>query len=124
MRNKMLQLFLLLGLTIGVAGFAQAQTGSVYRTDIPFDFSVSGKSFKAGEYLISFGVVNGSPASFLIRSANGKEVAVVTETSANDVLFTNYNARIVFDKEGDDYTLTKIKTTWKNIDVFKARKKQ
>ena len=124
MRNKMLQLFLLLGLTISVAGFAQAQTGSVYRADIPFDFSVKGKLFKAGEYTINFGVIRESPASFLISSTEGDESAIVNVVSSNQVLNPNYNARLVFDKEGDDYSLAEIKTPWKNVELLKAKKKQ
>ena len=124
MRNKMLQLFLLLGLTIGVAGFAQAQTGSVYRTDIPFDFSVNGKSFEAGEYSIKFGFIGNIPDGFLIYSNDGKESAFINNTVSNDVSKPNENVRIVFDKDGDNYALAEIKTLWRNVELFKTSKKQ
>src|SRR5687768_7202276 len=121
MRNKMLQLFLLLGLAIGITGFAQAQTGSPYQVNIPFDFSVSGKSFKAGEYSISFGVIKSTPSSFLIRSADGKESAIVTDAFSKEVFKSNGTERIVFDKDGDVYTLAEIKTLQKNVVLLKER---
>lgn len=124
MKNKILQLFLLVGLTIGITGLAQAQSGSLYRANIPFDFSVNGKSFKAGEYSISFGILRDSPASFLIRSADGKESAMVTDAFSKDVFKSNGTERIVFDKDGDVYTLAEIKASQKNVVLLKERKKQ
>src|SRR5688572_20611250 len=115
MKNKILQLFLLLGLTIGITGLAQAQSGSFYQADIPFDFTVAGKSFKAGEYSISFGILRDSPASFLIRSADGKESTIVKNAFAKEVLKPDGNARIVFDKDGDDYSLAEIKSSRVNV---------
>jgi hypothetical protein len=124
MKNKILQLFLLLGLTVGITGLAQAQSGSVYQANIPFDFSVSGKSFKAGEYSISFGILRDSPASFLISSADGKESAIVRDAFSKEVLKPSRNARIVFDKDGDDYTLAEIKSSRINIELSNLRRKQ
>lgn len=124
MRNKMLQLFLLLGLTIGITGLAQAQTGSPYEANIPFDFTVAGNSFKAGEYSISFGIVRSNRASFLIRSADGKETAIINDTFSKEVLKPGGNARIVFNKDGDDYTLAEIETSQINVELFKERRKQ
>ncbi len=124
MKNKMLQLFLLLGLTIGIAGAAQAQTGSPYQATIPFDFTVAGESFKAGEYMITFGIVASNRSSFLISSADGNEIAIINQTIAEDVSKPNGKARIVFDKDGDNYALAEIKTSLRNVVVFKERKKQ
>lgn len=120
----MLQLFLLFALTVGGAALAKAQTGSPYQANIPFDFTVGGKSFKAGEYSISFGILRSAPASFLIRSADGKESAIVTDTFLKDVLTPSGRARIIFDKQGDDYVLTQIKSSAKNVEVYKVRKKR
>ena len=124
MKNKMLQLFLLVGLTIGVTGLAQAQTGSPYEANIPFDFTVGGKSFKAGAYSISFGIVASNRSSFLIRSADGKETAIVSDAFTQDLFKPNGNARIVFDKDGDNHALAEIKTSQKNVVLYKERKKQ
>ena len=124
MRNKMLQLFLLVGLTIGITGLAQAQTGSPYEANIPFDFTVAGKSFKAGEYSISFGIVRSNRASFLIRSADGKVSAIVNDTFSKDVLNHRGNARIVFNKDGDNYILAKIKSSEINVELFNVGGKQ
>ena len=124
MKNKILQLFLLLGLTIGINGLAQAQSGSLYRANIPFDFSVNGKSFKAGEYAISFGFLRDSPASFLIRSADGKETVVIRNAFPKEVLKPNRNARIVFDKDGDNYALAEIKSLQVNVELYNIKTKQ
>lgn len=124
MRNKIVQLFLLAVLTVGIAGAAQAQTGSPYNATIPFDFTVAGKSFEAGDYSISFGVIGSNRSSFLIRSADGKETAIISETFAEDATKPIGNARIVFDKDGDNYSLTQIKTSSKNIIVYGQKKKQ
>ncbi len=124
MRNKMLQLFLLLGLTVGMVGAAQAQTSSPFQVNIPFDFTVAGESFKAGEYSITFGIVGTNRSSFLIRSADGNEIAIINQTFVEDVLKPNGNERIVFDRDGDNYALAEIKTSSKNVVVFKEKKKQ
>ena len=124
MRKRMLQLFWLLSLTVGISGLAQAQSGSLYRANIPFDFSVNGKLFKAGEYSIKFGFVRDSPASFLISSADGKEVAVINNTLLENVSELNEDAQIVFDKDGDDYALAEIKTLETNIELVLTGRKQ
>ena len=124
MRKRMLQLFLLLSLTIGITGLAQAQTGSFYRANIPFDFSVNGKTFKAGEYSVRLGFITNTPDSFLIYSTDGKETAVIHNTSANDVFKPNENVRMVFDKDGDSYALAEIKTLWRNVELTGTSKKQ
>ena len=124
MKNKMLQLFLLLGLTIGLAGLAEAQSGLFYRANIPFDFSVSGESFKAGEYSISFGFIRNNPASFLISSNDGNEIAIVTDAFSKEVLNPTRKPRIVFNKDGDNYTLAEIKSLDINVELFGVRRKQ
>ena len=124
MRNKMLQLFLLVGLTIGITGLAQAQTGSPYEANIPFDFTVSGKTFTAGEYSISFGFIGTNRSSFVIRSADGKQSAIVSHTFAEHLFKPNRNPVIVFDKDGDNYALAEIKTSQRNVVVFNNSKKQ
>ena len=48
---------MLVGLTVGLAVFAQAQTSSIHKVEIPFDFIVNGKTFTSGKYIIRFGIV-------------------------------------------------------------------
>lgn len=124
MKNKALQLFLLLGLTVGITGLAQAQTGLPYQANIPFDFTVREKLFKAGEYSISFGIVTSIQTSFLIRSADGKKSALVANSIPKRVLNHTGNSRIVFDKDGDNYTLAEVKTPRASIELYKVNKKQ
>lgn len=120
----MLQLFLLFALTVGITGLAQAQTDSLYRANIPFDFTVAGKTFKAGEYSIKFGFLRNTPTSFLISSVDGDDVAIINNAFSKDVAKPNKNARLVFNKNGDDYALAEIKTLWEDIELYKTPKKQ
>ena len=120
----MLQLLLLLVFTVGITASAQAQTGLLYRANIPFDFSVSGEPFKAGEYSISFGVIRNNPSSFLISSNDGKEIAIVNDTFFKEVLNPTKNPRIVFNKDGDNYALAEIKSSDINVELFGVRRKQ
>ena len=124
MRNKLLQLFLLVGLTVGVTGLAQAQTGLIYRTNIPFDFTIGGESFKAGEYTIKFGYIQNQPASFLIASVDGKEFAVVNQTLSAGGAKRDEKARLVFEIDDHNYALTAVKSSLVNVEIFKSRRKQ
>jgi hypothetical protein len=62
------KVLLLLGLMVGMAS---AQTGGV-RAKVPFDFSVAGKRFAAGEYMM----VPGSQRIMIVSLAEGKTVAL------------------------------------------------
>ena len=84
MKNKIAQFLMLVGLTVGLAVFAQAQTISTHKVEIPFDFIVGEKTFTAGKYEVSFGILQNSRGSFLLRSTDGKQAAIVTQTIANE----------------------------------------
>ena len=84
MKNKIAQFLMLIGLTVGLAVFAEAQTGSIHKVEIPFDFIVGEKTFTAGKYAVSFGILQNSRGSFLLRSADGKQAAIVNQTIVNE----------------------------------------
>jgi hypothetical protein len=101
---------------IGFAGLTSRVTA-----DVPFDFNVGGKEFKAGKYSVSRLSENNAAGTLIIRSADNREVANFNvnpvfgkgETPASFV-FRRYGNRYflarVFDGAGrEGYELTKSK---------------
>lgn len=71
---------------------------------VPFDFTVAGKEFAAGNYTFENQEV---PSTLLLRDATGKGVTFVQVTTlyANS---QNAEALLVFNKYGDRYFLSKV----------------
>lgn len=114
MKKKVTQLFLLLGLAIGMAGFAQAQISSPERIKVPFDFIAGEKALKAGDYLVSYSLANRN--ILFIRSVDGKNIATVFGIVREFNKFDNKN-RFIFQKREGQYFLTEINTPQTRIGV-------
>ena len=120
MKNKVTQLFLLLGLAIGTAGFAQAQVSTPQKMNVPFDFVAGEKSFKAGDYLISHSVT--SRNIIFIRSVDGKNMTTIFGTLKESVGYTGDN-KFVFDRQDDKYILTQINTPQTSVELHSFKSK-
>lgn len=86
---------------VGIAGLV----GRV-QADIPFDFMVGGKEFKAGEYSVERLRLNNSNGALIIRSADNDEAANFIVTNVTDK--TSQGPRLVFRRYGNHYFLTQI----------------
>jgi hypothetical protein len=91
-------------MSIAVVGFA-GLFGNV-NANIPFDFMVGGKEFKAGEYTIKRLYANNPDAALLIR---GKGNDATLNFNANNVTDkVKGGARLVFHRYGNQYFLAQI----------------
>lgn len=120
MKNKITQIVFLISLTFGLTAFAQAQTASQYRVNIPFDFTVRGKTFQAGEYSINYGGLSGSRNKLLIRSKNRKNAALVIvmpeQTNRESV-----DPSVVFVYDENEYVLSELKTYGTNVKIGRPK---
>lgn len=120
MKNKIMQLFLVIGLIIGGASFIYAGRVTSIHAKIPFDFMVGSKSFKAGKYSVTFGLVSTNAEYFLIRSADGKDSVIVagvrkqTGEQANDSV-------LVFNLDENNYSLTEVTTPRISLGLQKSK---
>jgi hypothetical protein len=123
MKNKIVQLFLLLALVVG-AGMLQAYAAAPYKLNVPFDFTVNGKLLKAGKYTINFGFSSSKSSVFLLRSLDGGSVAIVspvaTLTTPEDIDYVS----AVFEKNGDVYSLSEIYSPAYSVAVIKLKNNQ
>lgn len=86
---------------IGIAGLNSRVTA-----DVPFDFNVGGKEFKAGKYSVSRLKENDTAGTLIIRSADNKEVA---NFNVNPVYGKGETpASLVFRRYGNQYFLARI----------------
>ncbi len=86
---------------MGFAGF----TGRV-SANIPFDFMVGDKEFKAGRYSVSRLSVSHSAGTLVIRSADSSEVANFNVNNVTDR--GGSGTRLIFRRYGNQYFLAKI----------------
>lgn len=117
MKNKIMQFFLFLALVVGAAGVSHAAAPS--QLTIPFDFTVNGKLMKAGSYSISFGVSVSNPGSFMIRSADGKNAALVMNAITEQTAVETGDTSLIFTKNGDSYSLSKINSPRVSVELNK-----
>lgn len=73
MKKKALQICSLVGLLAVLAVVsAQAQTDGRYKAQIPFDFSIGGKTYQPGSYLISVRNLDRSPTTKIFSVTDAK----------------------------------------------------
>jgi hypothetical protein len=123
MRNKIIQLGLLIGLAVSLAGFAKAQTAAQYRLKIPFDFTVGGQHFQAGDYAINFGGLSGNLRRLVIQSRKSKEAAIAVVSPKETTLQRKEqnNAVLVFKVYENQYFLAEIETPLSGAELSKSK---
>ena len=103
MKRQAISLISLLSLLL-VAGSAIAQSGPV-RSNVPFDFTVEGKTIPAGTYTI--GHVGRGPELLLLESQDGKMHMIVGSNSAENLNGAD-KTKLVFNRYKDQYFLSEI----------------
>ena len=105
---KKLTVLLFPALVLGMltAGVAYAQTATILRGDIPFEFTVVGKTLPAGSYGVAHNPVY--PTVMIIREVENLEstplLAIVNEKSKE------VTPKFVFRRYGDQYFLAEVWT--------------
>ena len=96
-----------------VAAAVKAQLpGTPIRASIPFDFMVRGKMLPAGNYEVSR--INDDPIGLMIRNLDQKHDTVMFETEPVYMRKTPGKNMLVFNRYGDTYFLSEIKTASEN----------
>jgi hypothetical protein len=85
---------------------AQAQGGNNLVVDVPFDFTVSGKSLPAGRYAVVRGT-QGSADGLRLQSSDGKK-AVYVLTKPIQSTDTHEQGAVVFTRYGNQLFLTQV----------------
>ena len=117
MKNRFAQILMLAVLTIGFASFANAQTGPTHRVTIPFNFIVGEKSFSAGEYTVNFGVSSALREGLFLRSADGKQSAIVNQVISKNAVTNSGEPNLVFYVADQHYYLAEINTQQKSVEL-------
>jgi hypothetical protein len=123
MKNKMLQISLLLALTvISVATSAQAQIMTSYKAEIPFDFNFGNKTYRAGKYVIETRhkstIVEWTLSETQRRELKRGIFLMNGEVSRGGT--TNF----IFVRLGDRYFLTKMTTPTYGLQISKSNIRQ
>ena len=96
-------------LSLLVVGTTRAQEpGTSIRVQIPFDFTVRGKTLPAGEYEVRR--VNDEPIGLLLRNMHDKHDNVVFETEPKIDRTITKRDELIFTRYGDSYFLSEIVT--------------
>jgi hypothetical protein len=106
LKKKILSIVAALAFVIpmSIIGFA-GLNGSV-SADVPFDFNVGGKEFKAGKYSVSRLSPNNTAGALIIRSRDNREVA---NFNVNPVFGKGESpASFVFRRYGNQYFLARV----------------
>lgn len=106
LKKQILSLVATLTLIIPMSIIGFAGLNGRVRADIPFDFMVGGKEFKAGRYSVSRLFANNTTGTLIIRSADNSEAA---NFNVNNVFGKGEpQARLVFRRYGNQHFLAQI----------------
>ena len=99
------QAITLLVLTMfALPGLANAQLKKTMKADVPFDFSVNGKTFNAGQCIIET-----AGDSMTILTVKGGDQILMTMPNAADYGAPSATSAFVFHRYGDRYFLSGVK---------------
>jgi hypothetical protein len=110
MSSRILKNFTMLALVVGLAlatalVSANAQSTSIVRANVPFDFIVGDKTLPAGKYTVNSAASDGQALS--IRTSGGKSLALVLTHYAAERSQKRI-ARMVFHRYGQQYFLAEV----------------
>lgn len=101
-------LALVSGLTVASAVVANGQSGRIVRANVPFDFIVSEKTLRAGNYEIVVPSASGDP--LVLTSRDGGERLMRQSRQAERIRDGKLHAKLVFHRYGSTYFLAQ---AWK-----------
>ncbi|CAN5571126.1 hypothetical protein BH10ACI2_BH10ACI2_11310 [soil metagenome] len=99
---------------------ANAQSGTKYTVNVPFDFSVGEKWFERGDYLVQTAIPASDSTAFIIAQKDGPKsrIAMGTRLSSNSM---QTMARLSFNRYGDQYFLSRIETPVMSSALMKSK---
>ncbi len=110
------------GLTVASAVVANGQSGKTVRANVPFDFIVSEKTLRAGNYEI---VVPSSGGNALaLRSRDGSERVMRQSHQAQRMRDEKLITKLVFHRYGSTYFLAQAWTAGEEIGCELAKSRQ
>lgn len=124
MKNKLAQFLMLVALTVGFSVFANAQSGTSQKINIPFDFIVGEKSFPAGEYNVKFGISPSAKDNLLLRSTDGKQSAIISQTIGKINPEIPEEENFVFYVFKGHYYLAEINTAQRSVEIISSHLKK
>ena len=104
MKNTIIQMIMIVGLVACSASLAEAQVAGLYKTEIPFDFSVGEKTFPAGTYSIE--VRGFEKKFFVLRDGAGRNSYALNTMSGGS---NGGSAALDFNRVGDHYFLAEVR---------------
>ncbi|MEO8042124.1 MAG: hypothetical protein ABI646_05910 [Acidobacteriota bacterium] len=117
MNTTFTKIAFLVAIVVMLAASAHAQNG--FRANVPFDFNIGAKSYKAGVYLLSkVSSASDSPAMVLRDSQGGNSYAMMpTNSSYSEV----EPATLTFRRYNDRYFLADIKALHVNVEFSTSK---
>ena len=112
MKKIILQLCMAAGLVVAASATGYSQLTQTYRAQIPFDFNVKSSSMKAGEYQLR-PITSGSGIGALQLvdvSHNKARLLGVIKPGEGQWNADENKGRLIFVRDGDQYTLSAIET--------------
>ena len=107
MKNQTVRtLFVVVLFCFALTGMASAQNQILVRANVPFDFVAQGKTFSAGQYVIS----RLHSELLGIRHAKSMEVTLLSESPVGGGSVQS-QSKIVFHRYGDRYFLAQVWTS-------------
>jgi hypothetical protein len=113
MRIHLIKITAILFCCVAFAASAKAQSGSVFKIEIPFDFFIYGKNFPAGEY--QFSRLNPTNPDILIIKNTARKKKAIFLTQRLKALSANKPSGLTFLRFGNIYFLNSI---WALGDMF------
>jgi hypothetical protein len=106
LKKQILSIVATLTLLIPVSMIGFAGLSGTVKADIPFDFIVGNKEFKAGKYSVGRLSPTNNGGALIVRSEDNSAVANFNVNSATDK--GGSQARLIFRRYGDQYFLAKV----------------
>ena len=106
MRRQFLKAVVMISVLIGLAAVStRAQAGNSFTVNVPFDFSVSGKTLPAGEYMVIRVGVSRDALTMCSKDGKGSASALTKTIETRDI---QNQTRIVFRRYGKQYFLSQV----------------
>ena len=123
MRTRILRTMMMLTILMVLSALsANAQKGSSFVVNVPFTFTVSGKTLPAGEYVVA----RSTQASNEVIRISSKEHGAYVQTKPVQVQDIKEESQVIFKRYGDQYFLFQIWTSGRSSgrELFKSAREQ
>jgi hypothetical protein len=123
MRNRTLRTMMMItNLMVLSALSTHAQKGSSFVVNVPFTFTVSGKTLPAGEYVFA----RSTQASNEVIRVSSKDRGAYIQTKSVQALDIKEESQVIFKRYGDQYFLFQIWTSGRSSgrELFKSAREQ